>query len=160
LISRIVRCRCVVLCSAYFTSALFFFFLRIRRPPRSTLFPYTTLFRSFLKGILQLAKFPIDQLLLKGHPDLFTLQLSILKSDLILGSVYPEDNDQKEKYDYPNDEQKFKVDLLSLHFRIFNRSPILFCLPLPGQPKHPLPIQQPLQAVVKNHIATQEAKFR
>src|SRR2546430_6020079 len=26
---------------------LFFFFLMIRRPPRSTLFPYTTLFRSF-----------------------------------------------------------------------------------------------------------------
>src|SRR5712664_4481018 len=28
-------------------SLLFFFFLMIRRPPRSTLFPYTTLFRSF-----------------------------------------------------------------------------------------------------------------
>src|SRR3989442_2822912 len=27
-------------------TALFFFFLMIRRPPRSTLFPYTTLFRS------------------------------------------------------------------------------------------------------------------
>src|SRR3712207_8799595 len=27
---------------------LFFFFLMIRRPPRSTLFPYTTLFRSQL----------------------------------------------------------------------------------------------------------------
>src|SRR5437773_8179473 len=27
-------------------STLFFFFLLIRRPPRSTLFPYTTLFRS------------------------------------------------------------------------------------------------------------------
>src|SRR6476620_12524142 len=27
-------------------SWLFFFFLMIRRPPRSTLFPYTTLFRS------------------------------------------------------------------------------------------------------------------
>ena len=26
--------------------SIFFFFLRIRRPPRSTLFPYTTLFRS------------------------------------------------------------------------------------------------------------------
>src|SRR5436190_22193292 len=26
---------------------VFFFFLRIRRPPRSTLFPYTTLFRSY-----------------------------------------------------------------------------------------------------------------
>src|SRR5690348_17499802 len=28
------------------TLSLFFFFLMIRRPPRSTLFPYTTLFRS------------------------------------------------------------------------------------------------------------------
>src|SRR5204863_10166949 len=28
------------------TSCLFLFFLMIRRPPRSTLFPYTTLFRS------------------------------------------------------------------------------------------------------------------
>src|ERR1041384_8608622 len=27
-------------------SCVFFFFLMIRRPPRSTLFPYTTLFRS------------------------------------------------------------------------------------------------------------------
>src|SRR2546430_17727789 len=29
---------------------LFFFFLMIRRPPRSTLFPYTTLFRSPAEG--------------------------------------------------------------------------------------------------------------
>src|SRR5207245_9185155 len=29
---------------------LFFFFLMIRRPPRSTLFPYTTLFRSLLSS--------------------------------------------------------------------------------------------------------------
>src|SRR5271167_5184593 len=29
---------------------LFFFFLMIRRPPRSTLFPYTTLFRSPLRA--------------------------------------------------------------------------------------------------------------
>src|SRR2546421_1028025 len=29
---------------------LFFFFLMIRRPPRSTLFPYTTLFRSVPKA--------------------------------------------------------------------------------------------------------------
>src|SRR5256885_11906585 len=28
----------------------FFFFLMIRRPPRSTLFPYTTLFRSHIVG--------------------------------------------------------------------------------------------------------------
>src|SRR6516162_11596583 len=30
----------------HFISFSFFFFLMIRRPPRSTLFPYTTLFRS------------------------------------------------------------------------------------------------------------------
>src|SRR3712207_7304343 len=30
----------------YIHSLLYFFFLMIRRPPRSTLFPYTTLFRS------------------------------------------------------------------------------------------------------------------
>src|SRR5439155_22358984 len=36
------------LCSLYTTTSLhcLFFFLIIRRPPRSTLFPYTTLFRS------------------------------------------------------------------------------------------------------------------
>src|SRR6266576_4589018 len=31
--------------SSSFTLIVFFFFLMIRRPPRSTLFPYTTLFR-------------------------------------------------------------------------------------------------------------------
>src|SRR6476661_10347148 len=30
----------------FFFISFFFFFLMIRRPPRSTLFPYTTLFRS------------------------------------------------------------------------------------------------------------------
>src|SRR3989442_12215216 len=32
--------------SSFLRPSLFFFFLMIRRPPRSTLFPYTTLFRS------------------------------------------------------------------------------------------------------------------
>src|SRR2546422_4854251 len=37
------------LCSrSYPLPRFFFFFLMIRRPPRSTLFPYTTLFRSHL----------------------------------------------------------------------------------------------------------------
>src|SRR5216683_5288626 len=37
----------------YFGKSIFcsFFFLMIRRPPRSTLFPYTTLFRSCLQRI-------------------------------------------------------------------------------------------------------------
>src|SRR3712207_8565730 len=30
---------------------MFFFFLMIRRPPRSTLFPYTTLFRSWMLNL-------------------------------------------------------------------------------------------------------------
>src|SRR5260221_14260078 len=41
-----------VLFTAYHTptTLFFFFFLMIRRPPRSTLFPYTTLFRSHQSG--------------------------------------------------------------------------------------------------------------
>src|ERR1019366_9588012 len=35
---------------SYGSIFLFFFFLMIRRPPRSTLFPYTTLFRSNLRS--------------------------------------------------------------------------------------------------------------
>src|SRR5438093_11224001 len=42
-----------VLSSHCFSFSFFFFFLMIRRPPRSTLFPYTTLFRSGL-GSLEL----------------------------------------------------------------------------------------------------------
>src|SRR5438034_6862178 len=38
------RCFFLFLCCVFFF--FFFFFLLIRRPPRSTLFPYTTLFRS------------------------------------------------------------------------------------------------------------------
>src|SRR2546430_17672409 len=33
--------------------SVFFFFLMIRRPPRSTLFPYTTLFRSIFKEAVE-----------------------------------------------------------------------------------------------------------
>src|SRR6266568_7706234 len=39
--NKFSNCRC-----SFFILLLFFFFLMIRRPPRSTLFPYTTLFRS------------------------------------------------------------------------------------------------------------------
>src|SRR5256885_14286182 len=42
---------CVYL--TYISVFLFFFFLMIRRPPRSTLFPYTTLFRSHRLAMLR-----------------------------------------------------------------------------------------------------------
>src|SRR5256886_3787435 len=35
---------------------MFFFFLMIRRPPRSTLFPYTTLFRSGVARVTELQR--------------------------------------------------------------------------------------------------------
>src|SRR2546426_4785927 len=44
----------------------FFFFLMIRRPPRSTLFPYTTLFRSPLGALLVHDDARLD---LAGHPE-------------------------------------------------------------------------------------------
>src|SRR6476661_10325598 len=40
----------------------FFFFLMIRRPPRSTLFPYTTLFRSLVAGVEDRGVVPPTQL--------------------------------------------------------------------------------------------------
>src|SRR5438270_10367889 len=40
--SRVLICRC---------KSIDFFFLIMRRPPRSTLFPYTTLFRSSTMGV-------------------------------------------------------------------------------------------------------------
>src|SRR5258705_10249810 len=52
-----------VFCSLYFT---FFFFLMIRRPPRSTLFPYTTLFRSVANGALQVLVGRLELLLELG----------------------------------------------------------------------------------------------
>src|SRR5436309_9892786 len=50
----------------FFFFFFFFFFLMIRRPPRSTLFPYTTLFRSVrlldlggvLKAVVTLSELP------------------------------------------------------------------------------------------------------
>ena len=51
---------------------LLFFFLMIRRPPRSTLFPYTTLFRSVLEQ-RNLSKFlTVSAFELKEISDFFT----------------------------------------------------------------------------------------
>src|SRR5258705_4282699 len=43
------------------THVLFFFFLMIRRPPRSTLFPYTTLFRSPLPLLKEIVLPPAER---------------------------------------------------------------------------------------------------
>src|SRR5215216_6976438 len=51
------------MCGDRSRSLRFFFFLMIRRPPRSTLFPYTTLFRSkdlSLQVLLDPGDLPVD----------------------------------------------------------------------------------------------------
>src|SRR5215216_7295852 len=48
---------------------LFFFFLMIRRPPRSTLFPYTTLFRSDLELDLEARDLTTECVSLRGRVD-------------------------------------------------------------------------------------------
>src|SRR5437667_8018876 len=60
---------------SYFLS-FFFFFLMIRRPPRSTLFPYTTLFRSL--GIQSPA---LDKRRVAGVLSEFRLALLLLRSE-------------------------------------------------------------------------------
>src|SRR3712207_8548610 len=47
----------------YIIVVVFFFFLMIRRPPRSTLFPYTTLFRSTVMINIDRRELPVDTFL-------------------------------------------------------------------------------------------------
>src|SRR3712207_7953941 len=47
----------------------YLFFLMIRRPPRSTLFPYTTLFRSRLAGAAVYALLGVDHEVVPGIVD-------------------------------------------------------------------------------------------
>src|SRR3982751_5091863 len=56
--------------SASPTSGLFFFFLMIRRPPRSTLFPYTTLFRSHEVTPFAVSVEEAAELIVREDPDL------------------------------------------------------------------------------------------
>src|SRR2546430_3946774 len=51
-----------------YLSIIFFFFLMIRRPPRSTLFPYTTLFRSWAALSVNYSGVPVDEALARMRP--------------------------------------------------------------------------------------------
>src|SRR2546430_12050607 len=61
---------------------LFFFFLMIRRPPRSTLFPYTTLFRSLAEAIYRDAKI-VEILAQAGDGDMPGIIIDELFVDLV-----------------------------------------------------------------------------
>src|ERR1035441_10769342 len=59
---------------------IFFFFLMIRRPPRSTLFPYTTLFRSPSAVVGMHRRFPLkNNLVPKSRSEEHTSELQSLR---------------------------------------------------------------------------------
>src|SRR5690349_24655684 len=59
MISYAVHTLLFFITSSYLFIIVLFFFLMIRRPPRSTLFPYTTLFRSALAAIHVARRVPV-----------------------------------------------------------------------------------------------------
>src|SRR2546427_10549954 len=74
-----------------------FFFLMIRRPPRSTLFPYTTLFRSGMSPVSPFCGTHSEGILLSlvpdsVHPDSLRL---MLRSEALALSVPVRDIDRK-----------------------------------------------------------------
>src|SRR2546430_16313942 len=62
-------CLFVIDCRYLLLIRFFFFFLMIRRPPRSTLFPYTTLFRSVVNLIFSFfGSFGVIHAVTQGGP--------------------------------------------------------------------------------------------
>src|SRR5206468_11004575 len=63
-----------VYCPTTHYSFFFFFFLMIRRPPRSTLFPYTTLFRSVIGTLAaQAGAAGLETVVVTGDKDMMQL---------------------------------------------------------------------------------------
>src|SRR6266487_5159580 len=65
----------VLLEAAYLSCVFIFFFLMIRRPPRSTLFPYTTLFRSSATHLNRLQQPDLQEKLCRGRSEEHTSEL-------------------------------------------------------------------------------------
>src|SRR2546423_14169134 len=67
--------RFIILCYFFYLHScvfFFFFFLMIRRPPRSTLFPYTTLFRSVERPVKAAELFAFTLRVRAGNTDVLT----------------------------------------------------------------------------------------
>src|SRR5687768_18440872 len=65
--------------SQLFAQFFYFFFLMIRRPPRSTLFPYTTLFRSCQAAGNDPERFPVARV--KRERELHRLLVAVVERD-------------------------------------------------------------------------------
>src|SRR2546427_5725871 len=68
-----MKVHCLILCLVFS-----FFFLMIRRPPRSTLFPYTTLFRSLLVLVAGMVQVPLAN---AGSPNEPAPPTAIMRSE-------------------------------------------------------------------------------
>src|SRR2546430_2520344 len=100
-------------------SFFFFFFLMIRRPPRSTLFPYTTLFRSFgLKSLDELP--PLAEL--KAISDV-NLQLGLAEEENPEDDELSAEGGSRELVAGPRDRKSTRLN--SSHSQI---SYAVFCL--------------------------------
>src|SRR3712207_8010769 len=75
-----------------------FFFLMIRRPPRSTLFPYTTLFRSepALVAVREVDRHLVVQLV--AQPDVAELLARLLRDALLLLAHAGRADDRSEEH--------------------------------------------------------------
>src|SRR5690606_42015919 len=93
-----------------FKSFFFFFFLMIRQPPRSTLFPYTTLFRSY------------DRITDKPFVEIQTAEGRFVRKDVKLGLS---DGINVEILDGVNKGDRKSTRLNSSHVKI---SYAVFCL--------------------------------
>src|SRR3712207_8492798 len=75
---------------------VYFFFLMIRRPPRSTLFPYTTLFRSFQQSEDALAQVTAALKSTGGAAGFTAKQLSEMAAQLQSVSTFDDDDRSEE----------------------------------------------------------------
>src|SRR2546429_5486950 len=118
----------------FFTFFFFFFFLMIRRPPRSTLFPYTTLFRSlFFEPI---SDQPLSEVIAlhiqpRGNGDVRVEGPDRAISDLLSDRVNPiqpvcpttnDDNFSKPRIQGIDQPSKFFVLSVAIHGRPFSRA--------------------------------------
>src|SRR5829696_9771918 len=108
-------CQCMLVFQYVFISvfllsvaSLFFFFLMIRRPPRSTLFPYTTLFRSHDYPVMQLGRHLGDAPLpLLPRSEEHTSELQSL-TNLVCRLLLEKKKKKKEKSQHDKKQKKIK----------------------------------------------------